>query len=870
MSCLGDSNDLTCSPCSSSPVCAASSSSSDSVDKQSTGSIPPTFVGSSGGQRKASRPSPAEEDPELSRVCGSVFAYGGRVSKLPDLRGHLLDTASQIGTPVLAKSESLDAFRRMLGCGYPLILRRPPNYGLDWLIAMLAAHLDYDYDLDDFIPRLIVPGPRQRKGLHDHFVLHLDLADLRRHQDLHTELIRYCHEQCQDFLDNNRSRLHLRRFSSAEKYPSAHFMYPMLTFDEMYLKDRLIGDPLFVLVTNFDERVDGFSDETPVLVEFLNGLGESMNDGIGGVLLTSNKDDGTISQCYTRSAAADVLILQPVAHDIKLENALDLTHHAAFQTAVGVTEQEINDLDGAFAASGHHPRDDRSLLDLVRAQARGVVFTAPPGLEVDEQWRGKKNPLDVLQSFSHLQDVKVYDPFVVTRLVQHDLDAPYLQYRSPQHPVLVLAMLTPSTTHKDYDPGDTLTPPMNHLAPNRNLSANADHRGSKSSESDIHPDSGFFVQPPWTLSPKSSPTCPASKPTNAVTSDARFTNSRKAFLHVFGAVFARSGQVTRVPEPTDGLLDIIETNGTPVVAKQSALDCCSAVHPATDFTLRFLESGSWPRTGLHKYHVLDLDFSQLNAYRGTLRNELLQYCVASFRSFWKENTSALQFMDKFRRLETYATDDVLPDSVIADLAFQLKMSGSKPLFVIVSNFDAPALQLNFVQEHASGVLHKFLDGLVSAKLTGILSGLIFLSTSENGIVRNCIGRTHSSQPVQVDHVSPLCRVALRDVLDITYHPAFQTAAGFTAKEIGDLDDAFAKDNTSRISERLVDLVGRKCAPAVFTSDEQHQANMELVNLDPFEKHPLRDLDWTDANTAVYPPWDVMRLAEEKYGPFAAS
>ncbi|KAF7328009.1 hypothetical protein MKEN_00381600 [Mycena kentingensis (nom. inval.)] len=350
------------------------------------------------------------KDVKLSRVCGSVFAFGGRVSKLPDLRGHSLDTFSRVGTPVLAKSESLDAFRRVLCCGYPLILRRPPNYRLDWFIAMLAAHLDYDYDLDDFIPRLIVPGPRQRKGLHDHFILHLDFADLRRHQDLHTELIRYCHEQCQDFLDNNRSRLHLRRFPPADKYPSAHFMVAELG---TYLKDRLIGDPLFVLVTNFDECVGGLSDETAVLVEFLNGLGESMNDGIGGVLLVSNKDDGTISQCYTRSAAADALIPQPDAHNIKLENALDLTHHAAFQTAVGVTEQEMNDLDGAFAASGHHPRVDRSLLDLVKAQTRGVVFTAPPSFEVDEQRKGKKNPLDVLQSFSHLKDVKVYNACIV-------------------------------------------------------------------------------------------------------------------------------------------------------------------------------------------------------------------------------------------------------------------------------------------------------------------------------------------------------------------------------------------------------------------------------------------------------------------------
>ncbi|KAF7328002.1 hypothetical protein MKEN_00380900 [Mycena kentingensis (nom. inval.)] len=229
------------------------------------------------------------EEPELSRVCGSVFAYGGRVSKLPDLNRPLMETVRQVGIPVLAKSEALDAFARLLNCGYTLVFRRPRTYGIDWFTAMLAAYLDYDWDLDDFIPRLL--GPRQRRpGLHHHFVLHLDLVYLRRDPDLGSALMRYCHARCQDFVDRHSEELaFMGGFLAASNYPTAQFMIAELG---MYLQARG-AEPLFVIVNNFDAAVHAFPTEIAVLTEFLNGLGAYIHDGIGGVLLASEQDDGT-------------------------------------------------------------------------------------------------------------------------------------------------------------------------------------------------------------------------------------------------------------------------------------------------------------------------------------------------------------------------------------------------------------------------------------------------------------------------------------------------------------------------------------------------------------------------------------------------
>ncbi|KAF7328010.1 AAA-ATPase-like domain-containing protein [Mycena kentingensis (nom. inval.)] len=342
------------------------------------------------------------------------------------------------------------------------------------------------------------------------------------------------------------------------------------------------------------------------------------------------------------------------------------------------------------------------------------------------------------------------------------------------------------------------------------------------------------------------------------------------------------------------LSDILNRPGAPVVAKHAALDAfCSLLggprplllrrppgygidvftsmlmgrldegYDMEDFTLCFLDSGSWPRTGLHEYLVLNLDLSQLDEDSTKLRHQIFRHCMSRGRAFFEDNPGAIQFMDEFPSAKSFGKD---PHGIITTLGLLLQEYGQK-LIVVVNEFDAPAYQLNFFGK--TKVLDRFLDGLVTASVTGMINGLLFFSTNEDGIVRNCIGRTHSSEPVTVDRLTSRV-VRPQDVLDISHHPTFQTAVGFTAKEIDDLDDAFGAENVSRTSERLVDLVARECKPAVFTSDDQHQARMELAPLDPFRKHPLRDLDWDDADTAVYPPRDVMRLAEEKYGPFTAS
>ncbi|KAF7316641.1 hypothetical protein HMN09_00396700 [Mycena chlorophos] len=113
---------------------------------------------------------------------------------------------------------------------------------------------------------------------------------------------------------------------------------------------HLSGDPLFVIIRNFDEPAYGYIDGPKVLNEFLRFVElDVMTRKVDGVLLVSTRNDGTIEHCRGR-APGGPMPSYPALYRLELERTLDLSHHPAFQTSAGFTEDEIEDLDRALEA----------------------------------------------------------------------------------------------------------------------------------------------------------------------------------------------------------------------------------------------------------------------------------------------------------------------------------------------------------------------------------------------------------------------------------------------------------------------------------------------------------------------------------------
>ncbi|KAF7325160.1 hypothetical protein MKEN_00559900 [Mycena kentingensis (nom. inval.)] len=388
-------------------------------------------------------PSSAEE-PDLLQVHGTVFARGGRVSRLADPDDTLVDIVERARTPIISKTFALDAFSRLLKCsaGYPFVLRRPLSYGLDIFAGMVAARLDDYYDEGDFIQTLC-PSADDIADIetHGYHVLHLDLSSLKfkPESNIQTELWHYFQERCQDLLEDR----------DLGKLPSD--VYPDLKAPIGRLVQSLNDwalRPLFILVTNFDAPIDEFPNEIEDLEEFLNELEElQVQLDIGGLLFLSTRDDanGTISTCVGRSDGTEEILTNPLTAaldsagemktrlrpGIKLNHALDLSHDPAFQTAAGFTEHEIRSIDEAFRrrkrkgssnAKAVEKAEVKPLVEMVEDAARPAVFTVQH--KWSDKWKDPEpaEPLDAQDAEAEAKlrggAAGVYPPRVVFALVE--------------------------------------------------------------------------------------------------------------------------------------------------------------------------------------------------------------------------------------------------------------------------------------------------------------------------------------------------------------------------------------------------------------------------------------------------------------------
>ncbi|KAF7324832.1 hypothetical protein MKEN_00525100 [Mycena kentingensis (nom. inval.)] len=415
----------------STPDCETSKPALSSSSPGSVGALPPTFVsppptsssissGSSASGPTSSlktstsrTPSPVEV-PSFVQIVGVVFALGDRIMEVPQRTQTLVDIVDQPETPIVIKSVAIDQLLSLLNENFPLVLRRPPGFGIDTFAAMVAARLDESFDHNEFFSRSFNEAPPTHN--HTYRVLVLDFNDLEMRDDcaLLELLFRYCYSQGQDFFEYHQSHFKdMVDYPSPKQFPQA---YPHMILTG--LAAALEYKELVIIIHNFDATTLNFPPhEIVVLQDFLDGLEMAVTNGcLGGLLLLSTLDDGTVYPCLGRRRASDPIRILPRVPGIRLNHALDLSHQAAFQGAVGFTEQDIDDLDAAYQlfASPNLVRDSRRLVEMVQERHNPTVFTAPPGhlSEQPRPWnRFMPNPLGKL--FEAGPDTGVYPPMGV-------------------------------------------------------------------------------------------------------------------------------------------------------------------------------------------------------------------------------------------------------------------------------------------------------------------------------------------------------------------------------------------------------------------------------------------------------------------------
>ncbi|KAF7316725.1 hypothetical protein HMN09_00405600 [Mycena chlorophos] len=308
------------------------------------------------------------EDPK--HVCGNIFVRGGTAKCLPRRHDGFAEIAETAGVPFMFRHEALEQFTRVLGCSYPLLLRLPKGWGLDTFVSMIICALDCEYDEDDDPFSALLPYHHSTwlsQGiLHGFIVLELDFLHVRSESDLRAKLIRFVFAHC---------RATLRHYDIPQQFglfaPHKHAGEVIFSF-AAFLDLFRPSTPLFLVIKNFDFLVFGAKDGREVLEEFLGHL-EFQCDirNIGGVLLASTLDNGSLYR-YNNSGTPE-----SPPYPIQLRSTLDLTRHPVFQSVVGFTEKDINDVDEVFKWKGSPgPR----LLDMVKEIVREAVVFA------DQDW----------------------------------------------------------------------------------------------------------------------------------------------------------------------------------------------------------------------------------------------------------------------------------------------------------------------------------------------------------------------------------------------------------------------------------------------------------------------------------------------------
>ncbi|KAJ7630443.1 hypothetical protein FB45DRAFT_915510 [Roridomyces roridus] len=313
------------------------------------------------------------------RVSNAVYALGGFVNSLPKPLANFPLIAETEGVAFLFKPFGMDQLYRLLACHRPILLRRPFGWGIEMFMTTFAARVA----ISPFVPFdtfyvdecTIDSGV----GLHEDTILPLDfggvnLSGVDVEADVAAALTGYVHRRCQQYAEHYAIRdiLPIECFL-ASKSPAAQIIsYTIvrpLTSGMMIDRTNSPIDctsqgqshckqlPVILLIENFDAIQT--SEAERVLNAFFHRLEDMVVTGhMKALILFSDMDD-------------DENLRVP-----NLQHTVDVTHHPAFQTAVGCAERDVRDLDRALAKSFPEARGDIFQL-LKYKNFSPVVFTDP-------------------------------------------------------------------------------------------------------------------------------------------------------------------------------------------------------------------------------------------------------------------------------------------------------------------------------------------------------------------------------------------------------------------------------------------------------------------------------------------------------------
>ncbi|KAF7319777.1 hypothetical protein MKEN_00760100 [Mycena kentingensis (nom. inval.)] len=290
-------------------------------------------------------PSEPENGEDGLRLFGaSIFVRGERIERLPHPIDIFDDIIKTDHMPFLYKPGGMDQLYRLFSAHRPILLRRPAGWGIEIFAATFAARIDlrYSYHFDGL--RAYTCTSESMQNLHQDCLLALDFrhVEFESESDIPRALADYVHAQCTDFC---------RRYGFGTVLPMDSFTMDENPASEIVL--FLVGDAqsihrMVILIENFDAL-----PESDYLQTFFAEVESVVACGwLNGFVLLSDKADPRMEECVKRfDRKTHPFPEKRKTSSFGFTSLLDVSHHPAFQTAVGCTQWEVREFDEALALS---------------------------------------------------------------------------------------------------------------------------------------------------------------------------------------------------------------------------------------------------------------------------------------------------------------------------------------------------------------------------------------------------------------------------------------------------------------------------------------------------------------------------------------
>ncbi|KAF7319746.1 hypothetical protein MKEN_00756800 [Mycena kentingensis (nom. inval.)] len=354
-----------------------SSPGSDASD--TTLSVSSSGSGSSAATLVAKAPMKEALNTAFARVSGSVYARGGYVRHLPDPLDTVNSIADKPGVAFLFKPSGMDQLYRLFQCHRPILLRRPFGWGIEMFATSFIARIDTEQTID--FASLHAPESTSDSvcGVRQHSVLALDFHDLDADARTVKDVTDYMHQKCNAFLE----------FEGLRELPSRdNFVGGSAVVCEIFTCMVGMAPPFVVVLENFD----ALTEPELRMNDFFDDLAMFTRAGvIKALVLLSSKETSEPFPDHDHPKVP-----------FGLQDVLDVTHHPAFQTAIGCTASDVCDLDDALAKTFPNAMGD--IFELLRSkEVFPVSFVDPNWADIDSE-----DPLQEGELRTDGKDVGVY------------------------------------------------------------------------------------------------------------------------------------------------------------------------------------------------------------------------------------------------------------------------------------------------------------------------------------------------------------------------------------------------------------------------------------------------------------------------------